>query len=110
MEKEKYIITGATGHIGNVLARKLCEQNKDVTAFVLPNEDLTPIKDLNLNIVDGDITEREAVFKVIVKDSVEEKILNLQMLKKDLFNLVIGNEQEFVSKLTLNELLSLFND
>lgn len=32
------------------------------------------------------------------------------MLKKDLFNLVIGNEQEFVSKLTLNELLSLFND
>lgn len=50
------------------------------------------------------------ILKVIVKDSVEEKILNLQMLKKDLFNLVIGNEQEFVSKLTLNELLSLFND
>ena len=31
-------------------------------------------------------------------------------IEKDLFNLVIGNEQEFVSKLTLNELLSLFND
>ena len=45
-----------------------------------------------------------------LKDSVEEKILNLQLLKKDLFNLVIGNEAELVSKLTLNELLSLFND
>ena len=50
------------------------------------------------------------IIKVIVKDSVEEKILNLQSLKKDLFNLVIGNEQEFVSKLTINDLLSLFND
>lgn len=70
MEKEKYIITGATGHIGNVLARKLCKQNKDVTAFVLPNEDLTPIKDLNLKIVYGDITDREAVFKLIEKDSI----------------------------------------
>ena len=50
------------------------------------------------------------ILKVIVKDSVEEKILNLQLLKKDLFNLVIGNEAELVSKLTLNELLSLFND
>ncbi len=49
------------------------------------------------------------ILKVIVKDSVEEKILNLQRKKKDLFNMVIGNEAEFVSKLTLNELLSLFN-
>ena len=66
----KYIVTGATGHIGNVLTRKLCEQNKDVTVFVLPNEDLSPIKDLNVKVVYGDITDREAVFKLIEKDSI----------------------------------------
>ena len=67
---EKIIITGATGHIGNVVARKLVEQGKKLTALVLPNEDLTPIKDLNLDIVYGDITDKEAVFKLIEKDSI----------------------------------------
>lgn len=50
------------------------------------------------------------IIKVIAKDSVEEKILNLQMKKKDLFNMVIENENDFVAKLTIKELLSLFND
>lgn len=67
---EKFIITGATGHIGNVLARKLVELKKNVTAIVLPNEDLTPIKDLNLNIIYGDVTDKEFISSVIEKDSI----------------------------------------
>ncbi|GAI91158.1 unnamed protein product, partial [marine sediment metagenome] len=33
------VITGATGHLGNVLVRKLVTQNKKVRALILPRED-----------------------------------------------------------------------
>lgn len=69
MEK-KYIITGATGHIGNVLARKLVKQGKNITALILPNEDLAPIKDLNIKIVYGDVTDRDFILKFIKSDSI----------------------------------------
>lgn len=49
------------------------------------------------------------VYKVIAKDSIEEKILNLQSKKKDLFDRVISDDTSVVSKLTNEELLSLFN-
>ena len=67
---EKYIITGATGHIGNVITKKLCESKEDVTVLVLKNEDLTPIKNLNVKIVYGDVTDRDFIFNFIEKDSI----------------------------------------
>jgi len=36
--KELYIVTGASGHLGNVLARKLVEQNHQVWAFLFHGE------------------------------------------------------------------------
>ena len=66
----KYIITGATGHIGNVVARKLCEKGYNLTALVLPNEDLSALKGLNINLVEGDVTNREFIFKFVEKDSI----------------------------------------
>ncbi|MDD2445919.1 MAG: NAD-dependent epimerase/dehydratase family protein [Clostridia bacterium] len=66
---ESYIITGATGHIGNVITRKLVEQGKNVTVLVLPNDDLTPLKNLKLDIVFGDITDRDFILKFIKQDS-----------------------------------------
>lgn len=70
MEKEKIIITGATGHIGNVVARKLAEQKKNVTALVLPDEDISAIEEFGFNIVRGDVTDRDFIFNLIEKDSV----------------------------------------
>ncbi len=67
---EKYIITGATGHIGNVITKKLCENKEDVTVLALKNEDLTPIKDLNVKIVYGDVTNRDFIFNFIEKESI----------------------------------------
>lgn len=67
---EKYIITGAAGHIGNVLARKLIEQNKKVVALALPGEDVSSLEGLNLEIVYGDVTNREFIFKFIEKDAI----------------------------------------
>ncbi len=67
---EKYIITGATGHIGNVITKKLCDLGKDVTVLVLKNEDLSPIENLNVKIVYGDVTDRDFIFNFIEKDSI----------------------------------------
>ena len=49
------------------------------------------------------------IIKMITKDSIEEKILNLQNKKKELFDKVVSEENNILSKLTNEELLSLFN-
>lgn len=67
---EKYIITGATGHIGNVVARKLCEKGVNLTALVLPNENLEALNGFNINIVKGDVTDRDYIFKLIEPNSI----------------------------------------
>ena len=37
--QEKYIITGATGLVGNNLVRKLDKKHADLTLIILPGED-----------------------------------------------------------------------
>ena len=49
------------------------------------------------------------IIKMITKDSIEEKILELQNKKKDLFDKVVGEDNNLLTKLTNEELLSLFN-
>ena len=49
------------------------------------------------------------IIKMITKDSIEEKILELQNKKKDLFNKVVSDDGNILTKLTNEELLSLFN-
>jgi dihydroflavonol-4-reductase len=51
------LVTGATGHIGNVLIRKLIEQGQKVRALVWRDEDTTPIKDLDIEQVEGDVLD-----------------------------------------------------
>lgn len=51
------LVTGATGHIGNVLLRELIEHGEVVRALVLPNDDLRPLTSLGLEIVYGDVTD-----------------------------------------------------
>ncbi|MCD6551196.1 NAD-dependent epimerase/dehydratase family protein [Thermotoga sp.] len=57
------LVTGATGHIGNVLVRILVHQGKRVRAMVLPNDDLTLLKELDVEIVKGDVRDEESVAK-----------------------------------------------
>jgi len=51
------LVTGATGHIGNVLVRKLVGQGEKVRALVWRGEDTSSIRDLNLECVEGDVLE-----------------------------------------------------
>jgi len=49
------VITGGTGHLGNVLVRKLVNMNKKVRALILPGEDITSLKGLEIEKVEGDV-------------------------------------------------------
>lgn len=52
------LVTGPTGHIGNVLVRELVRRGEKVRALVLPGEDLTPLTDLDVEIVYGNVLDK----------------------------------------------------
>lgn len=59
------LVTGATGHLGNVLIEKLIDQGNRVRALIFPGEDTTSLNDFDIERVEGDILKpgdiREAV-------------------------------------------------
>lgn len=55
------IVTGATGHIGNVLVRELLARGISVKVLVLPSDNTRPIAGLNVEIIHGDITDPESL-------------------------------------------------
>lgn len=54
-------VTGATGHIGNVLVRQLLARGHIVRALVMPAEDLRPLEGLDVELAYGDVTHRPAL-------------------------------------------------
>jgi len=58
------VVTGGTGHIGNVLLRELVNSGQRVRAMVLPGEDRTPISALDVEIVSGDIRDADATARI----------------------------------------------
>ena len=54
----EYIITGASGHLGNTLVRRLMQQRKEVTGLLLPGEK-PPVT--GMRTVYGNICEKESL-------------------------------------------------
>jgi len=55
MNQDKILVTGATGHIGNVLVRKLIAQGERVRALILPGEDTSALEGVPVERIEGDV-------------------------------------------------------
>ncbi|MCD6577448.1 MAG: SDR family oxidoreductase [Anaerolineaceae bacterium] len=51
------LVTGAAGHIGNVLVRELVLEGRQVRAFVLPGEDVSSLDNLGIEFVEGNVLD-----------------------------------------------------
>lgn len=51
------LVTGSTGHIGNVLVRELLQQGEQVRALVLPGESIDSLQGLEVQLAVGDVLD-----------------------------------------------------
>lgn len=58
-----WLVTGATGHIGNVLVRKLVERGEKVRVLIPPGECRESIQGLNVEAVEGDVLNPASLFE-----------------------------------------------
>lgn len=59
----EYLVTGATGHLGNTLIREILRDDPSCTirAFVLPGADIRPLDGLPVKIVYGDVLDPQSI-------------------------------------------------
>lgn len=57
------LVTGATGHIGNVLVRELLERGERVRALVMPQDTRHPLEGLNVEVVEGNVLDPASLKK-----------------------------------------------
>lgn len=63
--KKVFIITGANGFLGNNIVRKLqTDQENEVRALVLPEDNIRSLDGLNCKIFKGDVTKRESLLPI----------------------------------------------
>lgn len=61
----KILVTGATGHIGNVLVRELLSRGYPVRALVLPGESLEPLQGADVEIIEGNVLDPDSVSRAM---------------------------------------------
>ncbi len=57
------LVTGGTGHIGNVLVRKLLDRGEKIRVLFLPGESRAPLRGLQVEEVEGDVLDLTSLFK-----------------------------------------------
>lgn len=57
------LVTGATGHIGNVLVRGLLERGERVRALIPHGENRLPLEGLEVDVVEGDLLDTSSLFE-----------------------------------------------
>jgi len=64
------VVTGATGHIGNVLVRELLSRGEDVRVLIPPFEDTTPLEGLKVERVEGDVLKVDSLVEAFKESDV----------------------------------------
>lgn len=55
------VITGATGLVGTVLVKALVDSGKNVRIIIRPTSNMTPFKNMNIDIVTGDVRHKSSL-------------------------------------------------
>ncbi len=55
------LVTGAAGHVGTALVRELVGRGEKVRVFVLPDEDISSLNGIPLEVVKGNVLDRESL-------------------------------------------------
>ncbi len=59
------LVTGATGHIGNVLVRQLLERGQRVRVLVRPGKEPVALHGLDVDLVPGDVTDTASLVRAL---------------------------------------------
>lgn len=59
------LVTGATGLVGNNVVRYLLEQGTSVRVVIRPTANRRPINGLDVEVVEGDITDLESIHRAV---------------------------------------------
>src|SRR5512132_1205059 len=60
-----WLVTGATGHIGNVLVRELLKRGEKVRVLILPGECRAPLDGLEVEAVEGDVLNADSLVRAM---------------------------------------------
>ncbi len=77
------VVTGATGHIGNNLVRRLLEKGEKVRVFVRPTSDLSSIKELDVEVITGDVRDVSSLLRGFRRAKVVYHLAGLISLGRD---------------------------
>lgn len=70
MDANRMFVTGATGLVGSVVARRAIDQGYDVTALVRPSSDRRLLQGLKLRLFEGDLANPEPVAAAIEESDI----------------------------------------
>ena len=56
-----HLVTGATGHIGNVLVRQLLARGEQVRALVRPGTNPEALRDLSVELFPGNLLDKKTI-------------------------------------------------
>ncbi len=61
----KALVTGAAGFVGSAVARLLVQEGFEVRALVRSTSSLSNLEDIDVELVQGDLTDRESLYRAI---------------------------------------------
>lgn len=93
------VVTGATGHIGNVLVKALVKKGEKIRAFVIPSESLVSLKDLDIDILYGDVRDIKSLEEAFQDADVVYHlagIVSISRKNKNIYDVNVGGTKNVI--------------
>ena len=94
------IVTGATGHIGNVLVRELLSRGERVRAVIPPFENTTSLAGLEIAMAEGDVLQIDSLIQAFKQSDVVYHLAGIVSIlpgkRKLLYQVNVGGTRNVV--------------